>query len=69
MRSALKLSALLLCLSPALGNGPLTEPAGAERTLVAGCPATAIVCPDPRPTADEKPVSEKKKKGQKGGKG
>ena len=68
MRSALKLFVLLLCLSPAVGNGPPTEPAVAERTLVAGCPATAIVCPDPKPTADEKPASEKKK-GQKGGKG
>jgi hypothetical protein len=68
MRSALKLSALLLCLSPALGNGPLSDPAGAERILFAGCPATAIVCPEPKPTAGEKPASEKKK-GQKGGKG
>ena len=68
MQSALKSFTLLLCLSLALGKGPPTDLAGAERTLIAGCPATAIVCPAPKPTADEKPASEKKK-GQKGGKG
>jgi hypothetical protein len=68
MQSALKFSTLLLCLSLAFGESPSTESASAARTVIAGCPATAIVCPGPKPTADEKPTPEKKK-GKKGGKG
>jgi hypothetical protein len=66
MQSALKLSALLLCLSLTSGTDPSPAPGGAERAVIAGCPATAIVCPDPKPAADEKPVP---KKGQKSAKG
>lgn len=67
MQSALKLSALLLCLSLVSGGGALSQPAGAERILMAGCPATAIVCPDPKPASDETPAPPKK--GKKGAKG
>lgn len=67
MQSALKLSGLLLCLSLAFAGGPSPAPAVAERVLLAGCPADAIVCPAPKPAAEETPAPPKKvKKGVKG---
>ena len=67
MQSALKLSTLLLCLSLASGRGPLPPSAAGERALIAGCPATAIVCPQPKPASDESPQPPKTvKKGAKG---
>ena len=67
MQSALKLSTLLLCLSLSSERDPLPAPAAGEGTLMAGCPATAIVCPVPKPAADETPPPPKK--GTKGAKG
>lgn len=67
MQTALKLSTLLLCLTLASGGGSLPVPVATERALMAGCPATAIVCPDPKPASDEAPPPRKKaKKGAKG---
>ncbi len=72
MQSALKLSALLLCLSLVVGESPPPESAAADLSIIAGCPAAAIECPGPRPstpTADTPAPPKETKKGQKGGKG
>jgi hypothetical protein len=67
MQSALKLCTLLLCLTFASGGGPLPPLAAGERTLMAGCPATAIVCPVPKPASGDTPAPPKNaKKGAKG---
>jgi len=67
MQTAMKLSTLLLCLALASEGGPLPVSVAADRVLMAGCPATAIVCPDPKPASDKTPPPPKKvKKGAKG---
>jgi len=66
MQSALKLSSLLLCLSFTIADGRPSGLAVAKDVLLAGCPATAIVCPDPKPATES--TSKPPKKVQKDGK-
>lgn len=61
MQSALTPSILLLCLFLAAGEGFPADPLRADRELVAGCPAAAIVCPEPKPAPEDTPEPTKKK--------
>ena len=72
MQSALKLSVMMLCLSLVSGQQAPSAPAEPTHLVIAGCPASAIVCPDltkPTTTPKPKPSSSDKKSGHKGGKG
>src|SRR3546814_7289457 len=67
LQSALKPSVLLLCLFLAAGGSPSVAPPGGDGDVIAGCPATDIVCPDPKPAPEDPPEpTEKTTKAQVG---
>lgn len=68
MQITLKLSLLMLCVSLVLGITAPRSQANPETTVIAGCPASQIACPDPKPKSGSSD-KKKEKKGKKGKKG